>query len=142
DILKALRARRMTVSELSSTLALGKSTVFEHLNKLLDGGLVVRHDDPDREWVYYELAPKAKRLFNPVSAKIVLMLSTVVALGLAALVAFSLYGSAGPGLHVETTHDTLLAGEATPVDLHVTTSGGDPVAGAGLTLVTGDAYDA
>lgn len=140
DILKTLRARRMTVSELSSTLALGKSTVFEHLNKLVDGGLVVRHDDPSREWVYYELAPKSKRLFSPVSAKIVLMLSTVVALGLAALVVFSLYGVAGPGLHVETDGETLLAGEATPVGLRVVTSGGDPVTGAGLTLVSADAY--
>lgn len=142
DILKTLRARRMTVSELSSSLALGKSTVFEHLNKLVDGGLVVRHEDTQREWVYYELAPKSKRLFSPVSAKIVLMLSSVVALGLAALVVFSLYGTAGPGLHVDAPEQPLLAGESTVLDLQVTTSGGDAMVGTLLAVVDAEAYAA
>ena len=143
DILKALRTRRMTVSELSSTLALGKSTVFEHVNKLVEGNLVVRHDDPRREWVYYELAPKAKRLFSPVSAKIVLMLSSVVGLALAALLGFALFGTAGAGLHVDVdAPEPLLAGEPTLVDVRVQTSGGDAVGDAELTLARSDAYAA
>lgn len=142
DILKALRTRRMTVSELSSSLALGKSTVFEHVNKLVDGGLVVRHDDPHREWVYYELAQKSRRLFNPVSAKIVLMLSSVIGLALAALVGWSLVSTAGGGLTVDAGPSEALAGESTVYVIDVRTSGGDAFADAAVWALDAERYQA
>ena len=80
DILKALKHRRMTVSELASVLRLGKSTVFEHVTKLTEGGLIIRHDDPAREWVYYELSGKAKRLLAAPSAMTVEKRRTIFAL--------------------------------------------------------------
>ncbi len=94
DILKALRLRRMTVSELSAFLALGKSTVFEHVAKLVDGGLVGRRDDPTREWVYYELSDKARQLMNPTDAKITFLFGLFAGIGVvtAALLAFFVLG--------------------------------------------------
>ncbi len=94
DILKALKLRRMTVSELSAFLALGKSTVFEHVGKLSDGGLVSRRDDPAREWVYYELTEKAKHLMNPSDARVTFLFAFFAGIGVvtAALLAFFALG--------------------------------------------------
>ncbi|HWG90135.1 MAG TPA: winged helix-turn-helix domain-containing protein, partial [Candidatus Thermoplasmatota archaeon] len=104
DILKALKKRRMTVSELATVLNLGKSTVFEHVSKLVEGGLVVRKDDPEREWVYYELSHRAQRLLSPDTAKIILLFS--------ALAAALLLGGAGYVLYSATTEAPADGGEA------------------------------
>ncbi|MCD6402762.1 MAG: winged helix-turn-helix transcriptional regulator [Candidatus Aenigmarchaeota archaeon] len=70
-ILKALKERRKTVSELSKELDLSKSTVHEHLIKLVKTGFVKRVNRPGRKWVYYQLTEKAESLFGVSSKKIV-----------------------------------------------------------------------
>lgn len=127
DILKALRARRMTVSELATTLRLQKSTVFEHVAKLVDGGFLTRHDDPAREWVYYELSSKARKLFSPVSTRIVLLLSSMVAAGLVVALAVALTmqpTSGGDAYSARVDRDVLLAGAETPLTAWVTDADG------------------
>jgi len=74
QILKLLDARAMTGTELGKTLALEKSTVHGHLEKLAEGGLVARRED-DRLWVYYELTPRGRRLLHPPRAGFTLLLS-------------------------------------------------------------------
>lgn len=74
QILKALDARPLTVSELSRLLALNKATVFEHLKQLIDAELAKREDNPDRKWVYYRLTWKGRNVLHPENAQIFLML--------------------------------------------------------------------
>ncbi len=59
NILKALRERRKTLSELARETGLSPSTVSEHLGLLLDAGLVAR-EDTGRKWVYYSLTEKGE----------------------------------------------------------------------------------
>lgn len=73
-ILKALDERQMTGTELGKKLGLEKSTVAEHLERLVEGGLVQRKED-DRLWVYYTLAPRGRRLLHPPRAGFTLLLA-------------------------------------------------------------------
>lgn len=73
-ILKALDERQMTGTELGKKLGLEKSTVAQHLDRLVEGGLVQRKED-DRLWVYYTLAPRGRRLLHPPRAGFTLLLA-------------------------------------------------------------------
>jgi len=64
EILKKLDKRRRTLSELSKELGLSKTTVKEHLDKLLEVGLVKKVDE-NRKWIYYELTKKGKNILHP-----------------------------------------------------------------------------
>lgn len=89
DILSLLQDQRMTVTELSRELDLGKATVHEHLDKLTEVGLVERQED-DRLWVYYHLTGRGKRLLNPQRTRFYLALASAL---VAALVAgLAVYG--------------------------------------------------
>lgn len=90
QILKALDARPLTVSELSRLLNLNKATVFEHLKQLMAADLAKREDDPARKWVYYRLTWKGKNVLHPENAQIFLMLG-MAALGLGGAVLQTAY---------------------------------------------------
>lgn len=75
-LLKTLDIRQMTITELSKNLGLAKSTVHEHLTKMVDSGLVEKIED-HRKWSYYKLTYKGKRILHPHEmVKIMLLLST------------------------------------------------------------------
>lgn len=74
QILKALDARPLTVSELSRLLDLNKATVFEHLKQLTVAELAKREDDPARKWVYYKLTWKGRNVLHPENVQIYIML--------------------------------------------------------------------
>ncbi len=63
NILKKLDLRRMTVSELSKTLNLSKSTVYEHLEKLVDANFVKKNDDNNTNRFTMSLQKKAAQFF-------------------------------------------------------------------------------
>ena len=92
QVLRALDARRKTLSELSREVELNKATVHEHLQLLVATGLVKKRDDEGRKWIYYELTWRGERLLHPqeTTTFAVLLAITVVAAG-AGLV---LFGSA------------------------------------------------
>ncbi|MBI2078614.1 MAG: ArsR family transcriptional regulator [Euryarchaeota archaeon] len=75
QILKALDARPLTVSELSRFLDLNKATVFEHLKQLMAAELTKREDDPARKWVYYKLTWKGRNILHPENVQIFVLLS-------------------------------------------------------------------
>lgn len=79
QIIKALDARPLTVSELSRLLTLNKATVFEHLKQLMAAELTKRDGDPARKWVYYRLTWKGRNILHPENAQIFLMLSMAAA---------------------------------------------------------------
>lgn len=76
-ILKALDARRLTVSELGRLLDLNKATVFEHL-KMLMGADLVKKEDEGRKWVYYRLTWKGRNVLHPENVQFMLLLATAL----------------------------------------------------------------
>ncbi len=91
EILRLLAERRMTGSELANRLGLGKPAVAEHLKRLTDVELIVRLDDPDRKWVYYELSPRGRSLLEPQRVRFYLVLGiAAIALALGVALAFGL----------------------------------------------------
>lgn len=83
-LLRLLRERRMTLTEMAAATSLHKATVLEHLERLHEAGLVKRHDDPERIWVYYELTRRGSRIVNPGRTRFYLLVGAgVLAAGLA-----------------------------------------------------------
>ncbi len=79
EILKKLDKRRMTLTELSESLSMSKTTVKEHLDKLTEAGLV-RKIDEGRKWIYYELTEKGRKILHPDNlTRIVLLISSAIA---------------------------------------------------------------
>ncbi len=79
EILKNLSERRMTLTELSERLKMSKTTIKEHLNRLIEAGLVERVNE-GRKWIYYELTEKGRKILYPDDlTKIVLLLSSAIA---------------------------------------------------------------
>ena len=68
-ILKTLKERRKTQSELSKELSLAPSTVSEHLEKMLNAGLIARKKD-HHKWIYYELTEKGQHILSPQKASV------------------------------------------------------------------------
>ena len=78
EILKKLDSRRMTLSELSEEFGMSKAAVKEHLDKLVEAGLIKRVDE-GRKWIYYELTKKGKGVLHPESKRIIFLLSSATA---------------------------------------------------------------
>jgi len=87
-ILKSLKVRRKTLSELSKEHHMSVSTIKEHLENLVEAGLIVQIDD-GHKWKYYELTRKGSAVLNPDEKKVWIMLSlssvAVLAAGLDAV---------------------------------------------------------
>ncbi|HEV8289746.1 MAG TPA: winged helix-turn-helix domain-containing protein [Candidatus Norongarragalinales archaeon] len=64
EILKTLKKRRMTASELAKNTGYKVQTVSEHLGKLERAGLVKRHEE-GRKWVYHSLTEKGLAIVEP-----------------------------------------------------------------------------
>jgi DNA-binding transcriptional ArsR family regulator len=78
-VLKALKGTRRTVSELARELDLTKSTLHGHLQDLLEDGLVRRHEEEDRLWVYYSLSEVGEALVSRDRLTLVVDLGTIAA---------------------------------------------------------------
>ena len=76
EILKLLSRRRATVSELSRSLGMSKSTVLYHLMKLKEGGFVIRMENGERKWVYYELSERGRQVLKYRKTNIALLLTS------------------------------------------------------------------
>lgn len=61
EILKLLKDRNHTLSELSTKLGLKASTVKEHVSKLLDAE-IIEMKDTGHKWKYYSLTRKGEKL--------------------------------------------------------------------------------
>ena len=76
EILKALSQKRATVSEISRSLGMSKSTVLYHLTKLKESGFVIRMENGKRKWVYYELSERGKQVLMYRKINITLLLTS------------------------------------------------------------------
>ncbi|MBC7081532.1 MAG: winged helix-turn-helix transcriptional regulator [Thermoplasmatales archaeon] len=79
NLLKKLNERKMTVSELAKEMNISKPAVLKHLSKLCEAGLVKKIEN-ERKWVYYAITQKGKNILYPDRAKIILLLSSSIAL--------------------------------------------------------------
>jgi DNA-binding MarR family transcriptional regulator len=91
-IMKALKERRKTQSELSKELCLAPSTVSEHLEKMLEAGLISRKKD-HHKWIYYELTEKGNRILSTTKASTFVFAISLTILVLAIGFAFLNTGS-------------------------------------------------
>ncbi|WP_202319541.1 winged helix-turn-helix domain-containing protein [Archaeoglobus neptunius] len=61
-ILKILEKRRMTLSEISKEMGMSKSTVSEHLEKLLEAELITI--EKRGRWTYFSLTDFGRRIVD------------------------------------------------------------------------------
>jgi DNA-binding transcriptional ArsR family regulator len=88
-ILKSLRERRKTLTEISNEQDMSVSGIKEHLEVLEQVGLIKKIDD-GHKWKYYELTKKGNEIVAPKEVKVLILLSTsIVALLASLLVMFS-----------------------------------------------------
>ncbi|MBD3260843.1 MAG: ArsR family transcriptional regulator [Candidatus Altiarchaeales archaeon] len=78
EMLKILSERKKTLTDLSEETGLSPSTVKEHIDRLVEAGLI-EHLDRGTKWKYYVLTSKGKSIVKPVEAKIWIMLSASAA---------------------------------------------------------------
>jgi len=84
DILKSLKERRKTPSELAKELNLSPPTILEHLSKL-EGADLVKREETGHKWVYYNLTRKGLNLVKPRFPT-----QFVIVLGLSVILVFAL----------------------------------------------------
>ena len=123
SILKNLKKRRHTLSELSKNLSLGNSTVKEHCDVLRRAELIEQFDE-GRKWKYYALTEKGRQviapsLYDDLQILITLCATVVITAG----VLFFLLGTMGSAsMSVGTssvseekmlTYDSLVSGAST-----------------------------
>ena len=72
EILKALDGRKMNLSEIARKTGLSKTTILEHMNKLIQADLVKKIEREGHKWTYYKLSWKGSSLLHPDNTKIVI----------------------------------------------------------------------
>lgn len=93
SILKALKERQKTQSELAKELGLSAPTILEHMNKLEEAGLIERvPEDKERKWKYYRLTETAEKMLGKKKMSIIMILASssfVITAGLALIYIFT-----------------------------------------------------
>ncbi len=130
-ILKKLGERRMTLTELSRELGISKTAVKEHLDKLVQAGLVKKVDE-GRKWVYYELTEKGRAILHP-EARVALLISSAV---LSALGVLEIYRFVTAKLAVR-PQPQVPSSPLTPVPVPTPATPVTPANVAGVYLVAG-----
>jgi DNA-binding transcriptional ArsR family regulator len=75
EMLKALHEHKLTLTDLSERLEMSPSTIKEHLDRLLDAGLIVA-DNRGMKWKYYRLTSKGENIVTPVETRVWILLAT------------------------------------------------------------------
>jgi len=84
EILKLLRKRRMTLSELAKFLGMSVSSVKEHLDNLCKADLIKQLDE-GHKWKYYQLTGKGKEIVDPVEKKVFIVLGLSLVAGISSI---------------------------------------------------------
>jgi DNA-binding transcriptional ArsR family regulator len=135
-ILKELDARQRTVTELANSLGMAKSSVHEHLAKMVEVGLIEK-EDSRRKWTYYRVTRKGRSILHPheMTKILVLLGSSILAfLGGASQVLKSLW--TGEKAMMQKAPPSTLSEEQLPVPKPVPPESGEEVlreAGAAYT---------
>jgi DNA-binding transcriptional ArsR family regulator len=105
-ILKSLKARRKTLTEIAKEEGMSVSGIKEHLSILESVGLIEKIDD-GHKWKYYELTKKGREVVGPKEVRVLIILSTSILALLVSLV-FMLGPASAP-------MENQLAGASAPV---------------------------
>jgi len=97
-ILSSLRSRKKTNAELAKELSLTPPTIHHHLERLKEAGLVESTEN-DHKWIYFNLTPFGRALFNPEKKMNVSIILSSVLTFIVALTAIYTY-FAMPSLNV------------------------------------------
>ena len=89
-ILKLLEERNHTLTELSGKLEMASPTVKQHLNVLVESGLIELRDE-GRKWKYYALTRKGKNITSPADQTHFLIILSFASIALIALLGFVFY---------------------------------------------------
>jgi len=96
-ILKLLEERNHTLTELSGKLEMASPTVKQHLNVLVESGLIELRDE-GRKWKYYALTRKGKHITSPADQTQFLIILSFASIALIALLALVFYPALFPAL--------------------------------------------
>jgi DNA-binding transcriptional ArsR family regulator len=77
DILKRLAEHKLTLTDLSQLMGMSPSTIKEHLDRLVDVGLIEQMDR-GMKWKYYRLTSKGRDILSPYETKVWILLGTSV----------------------------------------------------------------
>jgi len=91
DILKALDGKKMGLNDLCKQTQLTKATLHEHLNKLVQAGLIKKNQRDGHKWVYYKLSWKGSSLLHPENTRVMLLFTTTIIALSAAITGFFLH---------------------------------------------------
>jgi len=95
NILKSIHDRKKTITDLAEEFGMSPSTIKEHVDKLVDAGLI-EYLDRGTKWKYYILTRKGEQIVSPVETKVWILLSTsLIALGALSLNLFGKIFSIG-----------------------------------------------
>ena len=75
QIIKLLASRNYNLTELSGKLKLAMPSIKQHIDVLLDGGLIEQVDSTHK-WKYYNLSKKGRKLVEPYSSQVLIVLSS------------------------------------------------------------------
>ena len=89
-ILKDLRDRQKTLTQIARSVGLDKGTVYRHLQRLVEGSLV--HRDDAHSFTYYRLTFQGRAVVVPrETTRIAIVLGSAVASAVAAFASLSVY---------------------------------------------------
>ena len=130
-ILKELDKRQKTVTELSDSLGMAKSSVHEHLAKMVEAGLIEKEEN-ERKWTYYRLTPKGQKILHPGDRTKILVLVGSSILTFLAGVSQTLKSAQAPvrGAAMERAAPP-------PLPAAIPERGGEVLSGAGATPILG-----
>ena len=74
EILKRLAEHKETLTDIAEGLKLSPSTVKEHLDKLVQAGLI-KQIEADTKWKYYRLTRKGENIIKPHETSVLILLS-------------------------------------------------------------------
>ncbi|MCD6247140.1 MAG: winged helix-turn-helix transcriptional regulator [Candidatus Diapherotrites archaeon] len=110
EILKLLANRNHTVSELATKLSHSKSTIHEHINRLVEAGLIERvNSGYANKWVYYKLTKKGMQLFDRNKRIVVIIASLFMLLAFSQLALLFLHSFYFTELEIMTSKETTQA---------------------------------
>jgi DNA-binding transcriptional ArsR family regulator len=144
DILKKLGERKLTLTDLSEQMDMSPSTIKEHLDRLVEVGLI-EADDRGMKWKYYRLTNKGRNIVSPNETKVWILLGTTLlvlmgsTLSLAAKMAFFISPAAPLAAQYAATAGVAENSAPAPFagDKGAVSSAGTPVAASGLMTKAG-----
>ncbi len=139
DILKKLDTRQMTISELAREMDMAKSSIHEHLVKMVQSGLVAKFDN-GHKWTYYHLTGKGRNILHPhETAKILVFLGMsilAIASGITNILNVLTMGGAAPAYSGAPSEHEMVALSESARAVEPAVGGTEPSLFIGAVLIT------